>query len=281
MTVEYNDYQDLLLTYNYSDSAGQTLLDDTSTTSDDDHVKVEVIDGKYQFNYFLLTSVADMASLGYYDVPGNDINGSGYDSYYNYLAEDGSGNKDPSLTSNQIQIIQNVLHSSSGDGYSVSFEDVADVKFTTGTTSDAHITFGQLDSTHPGIQTPTGPAFAGTVVHTPNNNVFTEEHNGDIWLNEDSFIWSDTQEGNLAYATIIHEVMHSLGVDVFADSNNIGTDIDNMKHTITSYNLINDSMNPSGVGNEVLAAGLQLLDIAAIQEIYGANYDTRSEDNTT
>lgn len=61
MSITYNDYQDLLLSYNFVNTEGQTLIDDTGTTADDYYAKVTVQNNKYVFKYHFFDSVSSMA----------------------------------------------------------------------------------------------------------------------------------------------------------------------------------------------------------------------------
>jgi len=128
----------------------------------------------------------------------------------------------------------------------------------------------------------------------PNNNPYSKAYqigaHGDIWINSDfKYDWNLADVGSLQFWSLAHELGHSLGLIHPGDKPN--TLIDNQKYSIMSYNPV------SGMGvyetipinlfttvdlltdESVLPSGLQLYDIAALQEIYGSrNYATRADD---
>ncbi len=176
----------------------------------------------------------------------------------------------------QFRIFSTVL----SDDYSVSFEDVANMQFTAGTLSTAHIVLGQTTSGNsaPSAQTP------GYEIDFSDNIGATNisQKHGDIWLNKDSItVWDNFELGSGGYHALMHETAHSLGLGHTADDNgNDITGFDSKKYSIMSYKWM-DGMEPlSTPDDEVAPFGLQLMDIAALQEIYGRNYDTRNTNTT-
>ncbi len=178
------------------------------------------------------------------------------------------------------------------------------------------IAFGQLQGTHP-VWTDTGQA-AGTVVTYNSNDSLSDEVYGDIFFNVDhqgsqsglepgNNIWTDfgdIDEGTFAYKTIYEEISHALGID-FLDANGLvlPANESTQKYTITSYapyGYIPDTNNNNlpildsdplsvvlygedndGDGSQDVlnAYGLQLYDIAALQDLYGRDYLARSNDD--
>ncbi len=137
----YNDYQTILLSYNFIGGAGRSQVPNSSS---DARVEVDQdVNGFYQFYYFILASLSEMDSLGYYDTANNDIdNDNYYDREYYYLP---TGN-DPAVTNAyQLAILSSVLNPSN---YGVSFEDVAKINFNYGTTSTAHIVIASSQISH-------------------------------------------------------------------------------------------------------------------------------------
>lgn len=291
MPVE-SDYQYILSTTNFNGGAGKSTLPNPNS---DARAEIEQDgNGFWQFYYYALSSLSDMNALGYYDTPTTDTdsNSGTVDREYDKLP---AGNDPGVINANQLAILSSVL---SPSAYGVSFSDVAKIDFNAGTTSTADIVFGVTTSGN-GIDDITG-AYAWD--YNGNESLLNAPlKHGDIWLNadfvaneEDIGEWITSDKGSLPYLTIMHELGHALGLDhtftqtgVDGQGNPIyepilgadGQSIDNHQYSIMSYTLM-DGMDVSGSNNEVLPFGLQLLDIAAIQAIYGENWDTRSENNT-
>lgn len=90
---------------------------------------------------------------------------------------------------------------------------------------------------------------------------------------------SDINKGEYGFLTILHELGHSIGL-IHTDHPN-GMDIAGYYSGLNSlkYSVMDsDKHRPPSMEATDLPSGLQLLDIVAIQELYGRNYDTRSDD---
>lgn len=253
----YNDYVSLLLPANFVGGAGQDNISAESDSSDL-RVNVPVSDGKYQFYYMALSGLSDLDNLGYYDVDGFE---------YENIPSEGLA-----LTTIQTYIMQNVLHTMLADVYSVTFEDVANIQFNLGSTSTAEITVGQVE-----IEPEPDRPYIAAYTALYNGNPDTELRQGDVWLNAlaDSF-WNEADKGAFGYFAFMHEIGHALGLK---GDNEVPGNLDNHQYTIMSYKGLSGMYNDEeGEEGEVTPFGLQVMDIVAIQEIYGRNYNTRTGD---
>ncbi|WP_424934572.1 M10 family metallopeptidase C-terminal domain-containing protein [Amaricoccus macauensis] len=111
---------------------------------------------------------------------------------------------------------------------------------------------------------------------------------GDIWNNTNyipAYVASvgdlSGAVGTYAYTTAMHEVGHALGMEHPHDGTNLPASYDSVEYTVMSYK---SYVGHSGGGytNEAhgYAQSLMMLDIAAIQATYGADYSTRSGNTT-
>ena len=283
--AQYNDYQYILQSHNFVGGAGTIKIPNSGND-----VRAEVLkDGNdvYQFHYMTLSSLSELNSLGYYDTPTNDIdsNPSTNDREYNELP---TGNN-PSLSSSQLTALSSILNSST---FGASFSDVANINFNVGNANTADIVLGATTSGS-GILNSHG-AYELEYSHNQSLIDFETKH-GDIWINQDaSHFWNNTDIGALGYWGMQHEFGHALGLDhtvkpytilgipipLIDDVPKLGADgqsLDNQKYSIMSYKPM-VGMNPGPNADLVTPLGLQLLDIAAIQKLYGINWATRNED---
>jgi serralysin len=103
----------------------------------------------------------------------------------------------------------------------------------------------------------------------------THAEGGDAWFNRTDY--NSPVKGNYAYSTFLHEIGHTLGLEHPHESGMPG-DRDSMEYTVMSYRSYVGGSTTAGYPNETwgYAQSLMMYDIAALQQLYGANYATNS-----
>lgn len=250
-------------------------------------VNKDGISGNYNITYSFLTSKADVNTIGYY--PRNN---------------DGKFEEAVSFTTNYSTKIQSyfkyVFENNNPNGNSMLFQDVANITFTPDnniTDGSGLITIGQLTSAYEDEK--------GDKVFSANQPAVTKSYkegydiqvHGDIWVNtscHNGLFWELLENSSAQFKIVLEEISHSLGVDIYnpenyeeklkpfqpdpdkPDYNPLEAKFEqynSQKYTVTSY-------VPVQGMNNIYPHTLQLLDIQALQEIYGRNYSTRSEATT-
>ncbi len=110
----------------------------------------------------------------------------------------------------------------------------------------------------------------------------TAAEGGDNWFNKSSGYYSSPVKGNYAYTTFLHEIGHALGLEHAHEGYVMPVDRDSMEYTVMSYRSYTGASLNGGYTNESwgYAQSLMMYDIAAIQQMYGADYTTNSGDTT-
>ena len=151
------------------------------------------------------------------------------------------------------------------------WSDVANIRFTdAGATNSASILFSNYDH---------DDGSAGYAYQPINRSISANSNEGDVWLNTFDGGMADPQLGTNDYNTIIHELGHAIGLSHpgaynAGDSDNINyTDNaefvqDSLQYTVMSYF---DAKETGANHGALFATTPLLLDIIAVQKLYGAN----------
>jgi serralysin len=115
----------------------------------------------------------------------------------------------------------------------------------------------------------------------------TSELGGDVWFGNTGYSApSNPVAGNYSYHTYLHEIGHALGLKHAQESAYgfpaASSNLDSMEFSVMTYRSYVGADPSSGYTNrsDSYAIGPMMSDIAAIQYLYGANYNYNS-DNTT
>ena len=103
---------------------------------------------------------------------------------------------------------------------------------------------------------------------------------GSAWFSKTDF--NDPALGNYAWMGILHEAGHTLGLKHGHDWFNVSADHDSLEYTVMTYRSFPGAPihELEGYLNETWSypQTLMMLDIAALQRLYGANFDTNAGD---
>jgi Ca2+-binding RTX toxin-like protein len=264
MTINSSSYQDLLNDWNFTGTP--------SGTSAIFGGAVPSISGKYQVSYSFFTS-QNQVELSYY---GGDA-----------LAE--------SFATNYITTVENAFRSifespAQASGYRTWFQDVSNITFTTPSSGEGLIAVGQSNTNiDPIDRDPFDNSSVSAFTYVFEDNLSPDGlQYGDIWINSEhgGNVWlmdPIISPGTAAFKIVLEELMHSLGVDILESDplTSLTTiralEFNSHKYTVTSYFDHPDMVFGGNVGP--YPGGLQILDIAALQAIYGANTSIRNEDS--
>ena len=112
----------------------------------------------------------------------------------------------------------------------------------------------------------------------------TAPEGGDAWFNNSTHWYDNPVVGNYAWLTIMHETGHLLGLkhpqDVSGSFGALPVSADSLEYTVMSYRSYIGASTTQGLTNATWSFPQTLMmdDIAALQYMYGANYNTNSGD---
>jgi VCBS repeat-containing protein len=180
-------------------------------------------------------------------------------SYYSYTGEPTTNFK--AFTTVQQDAIRAVLKN---------YSDVANLTFTEVTeTSTQHATLRYAESDSPS----TAWAYYPT----------TAEQGGDAWFANSSHYYDNPIKGNYAYLTMLHETGHALGLkhpqEAVGSFGAMPLDHDSLEYSVMSYrSYVGGPTTGYTLGSTSYPQTLMMYDIAAVQKMYGANYNTNGGD---
>ena len=144
----------------------------------------------------------------------------------------------------------------------IHFENVANITFNQVGAGNGDINFGTANFGGNPQGFTSGVAYTSWNINGTHSNY----NNANIYLTNASFAgYSEADLGSSAYATLLHEVGHGMGLDHSFSGQTVPNGTDSSKYTVMSYT----DFYPNGVNPTTL----MLYDTMAIQYLYGANTD--------
>ncbi|MGZ9107262.1 MAG: tandem-95 repeat protein [Micavibrio sp.] len=175
----------------------------------------------------------------------------------NYLAGYGGTNN---LNQSLVDTTNTLLEDGSTENYRVSFPDVINLSLSENFGAGEIVLINQVSQPENLLNEENSITYRLTEFYKD------EQIAGDIFINSADSGFLDTQPGKEGFWLILHELGHAIGG---FDDYEAGDPLNSQQYSMMSYN--------SHFG--IYASGLQLLDIAALQETYGQrNYITRAGD---
>ncbi|MCB2048293.1 MAG: M10 family metallopeptidase [Novosphingobium sp.] len=115
----------------------------------------------------------------------------------------------------------------------------------------------------------------------------SDGRDGDVWLNALD-LPQEWDQGSYGFVTLIHEIGHVFGLDHPFVVANVPESFDSQRYTVMSYNWIEERIISFSIENgeffanfaQPVAETPMVLDIATIQQLYGADLQTRADSTT-
>ncbi|MCD6077267.1 MAG: putative Serralysin precursor [Ramlibacter sp.] len=166
--------------------------------------------------------------------------------------------------------------------------EVANIDFTKVAAQQGQITFATSDQGMGSSAWAYGPFFQQTTSGGEFTAITEVKLAGSVWVNNDiEWFTSDWRPGEFGYAMLLHEMGHALGLKHPFDGDDFGGGfildeaLDHEGNTVMSYTSAPRTLLMVDAGSSwsfptLHPTTLMMMDIAALQHLYGANFDHES-----
>lgn len=185
---------------------------------------------------------------------------------YNYTNET-QRDYAPATLSQQVAVlfaVEQSAGSAADDGFSV--EGFTAIDISSGDARTANLRFGQSSA----------PATA--YAYMPG----TYEQAGDVWFGR-NYDYTNAQAGNYAWHTILHETGHALGLKHGHEAKGafaaLPADYDSVEYSVMTYrSFVGGTAGAYSYSTWSAPQTYMMADIAALQQLYGADFTTNADD---